>query len=101
MIINVTDEEVIEMGKLAILASKPMGLGIFHFNPHLKKEDINLKISERGLYIDYYEGRMVKFYARKTTNGYDFNERISADYQSWICKYDSYETLALIVHNGN
>jgi len=102
MIIKLTDEQVIEMGKLAILASRPMGMGFLHYRSNLNKEDINLEIKFESLSIDYYQGRMVKFNARKMgENSWDFHpEETQFDYQSWKVAYDSYQILADKVLNS-
>lgn len=95
MIINATDEQILKMAKLAILASRPMGMGFYHYNSQLKEEEIQLKIDGKFFDVDYYQGRMTKFHAMKVgENQWKFNERISADYQSWISKYPSIEKLA-------
>ena len=97
MIIKATDEQVIKMAKLAILASRPVGMGFLGFNSNLKEEDItDLKLEtgwSSGLYIDYYQGRMVKFASNKVENGYAFPNGISPEYQSWISTYPSYLAL--------
>lgn len=102
MIINITDEQMIKMAKLAVLYSEPMGLGYLHYRP-MKIEDITeVKINNGGIFIDYYEGRMVKFQARKIEDGkWDVNERTSYDYQSWKKRFDSYLALALEVINND
>ena len=95
MVIKATDEQVIEMGKLAILASQPMGMGFLHHDPGLAKDDIALVVEHGGLYIDYYMGRMVKFNARKSVDGkeWSFSDSIRSDYQSWIGTYPGYQAL--------
>lgn len=94
---NLTDEQVVKMAKLAIMASSPMGMGILHYDAGLKSEDIQLEIRSDynpGLFVDYYQGRMVKFRAWKKPKGWEFPDTISYEYESWIRKYPNYETLA-------
>ena len=93
MNMNLTDAQVIQMGKLAIMASVPMGMGFLHYQPGLKAEDIQLEVRADGLFIDYYQGRMVKFYARKKEDGWHFPDAVSRDYQSWVDTYPSYDAL--------
>ena len=95
MELRLSDQEVIKMAKLAILASRPVGLGFLHHMPKLKEEDIQLEVNDNGLYIDYYQGRMVKFNASKIDKGmWYFNDTINPEYQSWIGSYPTYEALA-------
>lgn len=93
MIIKATDDQVIEMAKLAIMNSIPMGMGFLHFRSELKKEDINLEIINGEVYLDYVQGRMVKFWATKKEDGWKFDDSINPEYQSWCSKYPSYQAL--------
>lgn len=93
MKITATDAQVEQMAKLAVLASVPMGMGFLRHDPDLAIGDISLDMNDRGLYIDYYRGRMVKFGGRKREGGWEFNDTISLDYQSWGRKYPSYQAL--------
>lgn len=102
MRLSLTDDQVREMARRAILASEPVGLGFLHYRPGLKLEEINLKGLDRsddtinpGIFVDYYEGRMVKFASWKQPDGtWKFHDETSHDYQSWKSTYDSYEVLA-------
>lgn len=93
MLIPATDAQVEEMGKLAVLASAPMGMGFLHHKPDLQKDAIVLDVNERGLFIDYYQGRMVKFRGWKKQNGWEFPDQISSEYESWIRTYRDYREL--------
>jgi hypothetical protein len=93
MTINATDEKIIRMGQLAILHSKPMGIGFLHYQPNKALTDYQLEIRHNSLHIDYYEGRMVKFHTQKNVDGWDFQDEISSEYQSWNSKYNSYQAL--------
>lgn len=97
---KLTTEQVERMAKLAILASKPVGLGIMHYSPNLKESDILLLDSAQDgdIYVDYYQGRMVKFHATRDSEGFwEFSDTISEDYQSWKEKYSGYAELILAV----
>lgn len=90
MIIVATKEQVIKMAKLAIMASVPVGMGFLHHRPDLKEEEIQLEEPS----VDYFCGRMVKFWARDNKDGsWDFADTIRDDYQSWINIYPSYQAL--------
>lgn len=91
---KLTDEQVIKMAKLAILASVPAGLGWLHADATLTEERIDdLEIEYNSLYVDYYQGRMVKFQAKKNGDEWTFGN-VHHEYQSWIRKYPTYEALA-------
>lgn len=96
---KLTNEQVVKMAKLAILASVPMGMGFLHHNPNLTEADLtDIKVKDGGLYIDYYQGRMVKFNATWNTNiggerDWTFGFE-NIEYQSWLHKYPSYDELA-------
>ena len=91
---KLTDEQVIKMAKLAILASVPVGMGHLHHQPDLTEDDItNIEINNGRITVDYYQGRMVKFYGKKETTGWEFGA-CHHEYQSWIRKYPTYEALA-------
>jgi hypothetical protein len=100
MIIKATIDEVIEMAKLAILASNPRGLGYSHYDSSLKKQDIKVVDHFGRVEVDYYQGRKVKFYAaRKNEGNWQFPDVISIDNQSWKHKYNSYEKLLEATRN--
>lgn len=101
MRLNLNDEQVKMMMKLAILGSVPMGMGHLHHDPFLKVEDItNLNFREnydgkRSASVDYYQGRMVKFSGREVEPGvWEFHDEISHDYQSWKRMYKDYQALS-------
>jgi hypothetical protein len=94
--INATDDQVLEMGKLAVLASRPVGMGFLHYQSGLTKEMVELEIQDGynpGLFIDYYQGRMVKFQGWKKGERWEFHDTIDREYQSWIAEYPSYQAL--------
>lgn len=96
MFIAATDKEVLMMGKLAILASVPVGIGVLHHDPNLKIDDVQLTLKSDfnpGLFIDYYQGRMVKFRCWKKEGGFEFPDTISHEYESWKRTYPDYTAL--------
>lgn len=106
MLIKCTEEQVKKMAAAAINSSIPMGLGFLHHDPSMKAkpEDIEIYRNEfhgDTLTIDYYQGRMVKFHARKMSEDtWDFTpEEPTSDYQSWIGNYPTYQDLFNAVAN--
>lgn len=98
MLIKATNEQVRKMMALATEASIPMGMGYLHYNPHQQFEPEIFEMSTTGAFIDYCGGRMVKFRMRNHGDGvWDAPDTISADYESWVCKYPSYLHLARAV----
>lgn len=94
----------------------PMGMGIFQNNPGASKEDVWKNISVRGdypggtslpgmigvkeengkgqAYGDYVFGRMMKLSLRWEGKDIEIEEsKPRADYQSWCCKYPTYQSL--------
>jgi hypothetical protein len=100
-----TEEQIRKVAALAVNASKPMGMGMFHFKPKTyTPEEIDLNFDQFGhtfgkkegsVNLDYYEGRMVKLYIKGLGN--DMWECPSGpaarDYQSWASTYPNYEQL--------
>lgn len=95
MTIKCTDEQVKKMAAAAINSSRPAGLGFLHHRPKMKVKPEELTIEYDSLTIDYYQGRMVKFHARKRSEGvWDFTpDEPTSDYQSWIGNYPTYQDL--------
>lgn len=96
MIIKATPEQVKVMEILAVLASRPMGMGILHYDSSLSYEtlDLALPIPETRANLDYVQGRMVKFGGRKVSDEtWEFSDTVSIEYQSWCGKYPSYQAL--------
>jgi hypothetical protein len=89
-----TDEQILQMAEKAFNSSTPIGLGILKFNPHTDKLPGNpmnyLRSYNDGrsayIHLDYVEGRMVKFAARKEGDVWDMHEP-RWDYQSWVGTY--------------
>lgn len=94
MQINVTDEHLRCMAAAAINASKPVGLGWLHADPSTVVTADDVHIVEGYLSIDYYQGRMVKFHARKQDGAWTVHpDNLSLDYQSWARTYPTWEML--------
>jgi hypothetical protein len=96
MTLNLSNKQVTKMAKLAILASVPVGMGFLHYRPDLKEEDMtNVDATDGHIYIDYYQGRMVKFNGERNLDGtWKFPDNTSYEYQSWKQVYPSYAELA-------
>ena len=90
-----SDEQVKKMAALAVNASEPMGLGHFHFQPGETFKPEEFDIEDRGIFLDYVQGRMVKLYIHKRGPGeWEVTDRKpTPDYQSWCRKYPTYEAL--------
>jgi hypothetical protein len=103
MIIEATDEQVLAAAARAIAASRPVGLGFLHFTPADDKSDlkeIKQRMNDRFIDIDYFHGRMVKFFMRRVgvhqpggINKWHVDDYIRLDYQSWEATYTSYREL--------
>jgi hypothetical protein len=95
MVIECTDKVALQMAALAINASKPMGLGDLHYKKDSKWDWSKLEILHGDtISIDYCEGRMVKFHARKVAEGkWHFSDHLALDYQSWLSTYHEWSEL--------
>ena len=87
-----TEQQVKQIAANAINASKPMGMGIFHYNSGSVFTDLDIEDDE--LYFDYVEGRMVKLNIRDLGDGeYEIADNPTSDYQSWCRTYPTTEAL--------
>ena len=81
--------ELTQMMANAVNRSKPVGLGIFHFQDKwytAKEMESSLFMSDVNL--DYYDGRMVKLYIRHNPDGtYEMRDEFRPDYQSFCGEY--------------
>ena len=91
----------------AINASQPMGMGNLSYEPReytaAEVADALTMLWPNALHgphiqVDYFEGRMVKFYARRLEPGGDTYEIHTlmgpeASYQSWVKTYPTYTDL--------
>ena len=95
IIIQATDEQISQMAANAVNVSSPAGLGYLHFNAATKFTAADFTPGERELYLDYVEGRMVKFYVRRHgANKWQANYEPRTDYQSWAFTYPTFQALA-------
>jgi len=85
-----TTEQLQALYALLYNASAPMGLGHLHYNPDtMLPEQVTVEV-EKGFYMDYVKGRMVKFMCRGTQEPGTYttnSDRPRADYQSWCYEY--------------
>lgn len=90
-----TESEVIEMGRLAVNAARPVGLGMLHFvAKDYTCDEVRPYINAHGLDIDYFAGRMTKLtIRRKGTVSWEVHGDPRSDYQSWCSKYPTYQAL--------
>lgn len=97
MKIVATEEAVVEAAKKAIAASVPMGLGFLHFRlqDHVPDDaEVRECLTHEGIDIDYFRGRMVKFWLRRIgPDTWEAQDTVSPEYQSWCRKYPSYQAL--------
>ena len=92
---NATDEQVQKMWSLAVSASTPRGLSMIHYVPNQDFKPDDFTLTERGIYLDYVQGRMVKLALRRAGEGvWDAPDSISGEYESWVTTYPSYADLA-------
>ncbi len=92
-----TDEQVTQMAANAVNASSPAGLGYLHFKgDHVfTADEFKESVTERGLSLDYVEGRMTKLNIRRLDNDlWEGWDEPRSDCQSWAYKYP---TLSLLV----
>jgi hypothetical protein len=92
MIFKATKEQIAQMGINAVKASTPRHLP---YNPKTIFEIKDFMPGERGLFLDYVEGRMVKLNIRAIPdNRWETHNEIDYSYQSWKGTYPSYKELA-------
>lgn len=89
-------EELQKIAANAINASEPVGMGLIHFKPgDFRPDQIEINPGVNPVYIDYYQGRMVKLMIRhdEERNCWRTENDIRADYQGWKRKYPTAESL--------
>jgi len=95
MTFTATDEQIQKMCALAVQASSPMGMGLLHYQPETQFKPEDFPLDERGAYLDYVQGRMVKLRMRRLASMmWEAPDSISSAYESWVHTYPSYEALA-------
>lgn len=97
ILFKATDDQVKEIGTLVCKASKPVGMGMLHYDPNHKFPASlfdDMVDNRNELSLDYMNGRMVKvFLERQGDNWLINNSHLDHEYQSWLCRYKSYEEL--------
>lgn len=107
-----TEDDVYKICTNAINASKPVGLGKVHYKEKVytfdevkEKLTTNHTDNLKGawLYIDYFDGRMVKLTVNRHYEdvGWSFSgSNPNPDYQSWADTYPTYHDLFCSVFKG-
>lgn len=92
---KLTDNQARQMAANAVNASVAVGLGYVHYQKNVyTPEDVQQCVTEKGIYVDYFDGRMVKL--RILKEGDDWVIPLRApdfDYQSWCREYPTYQDL--------
>lgn len=102
-----TVDDVYKICTAAINASKQVGLGKYHYKEKTYSfEEIKQKLTTNHsdnlkgawLYIDYFEGRMVKLTIdRHGAEDWSFRGFPHPEYQSWIETFPTYDDLIFSV----
>lgn len=97
-----TKQQLKEIIKNAVNASRPMGMGFLQFEEKdYTPEEIKLPsdIVPCPIYVDYFAGRMVKLhFALAGDDRWKTRNEVELDYQSWARKYPT--TLDLLKASG-
>ncbi len=112
MKLKATDEQIKTMAALACNASRGFGMGMLHYDPKHEAKPSDIEIREddhdpagfplrqnrRVINIDYWNGRMVKFWAQHRStfaeNVWEITPDVPrGDYQSWASKYPTMKSL--------
>lgn len=79
-------------------ASKPMGMGFFHYKLDKIYKPQDFCVDGKEIYIDYFEGRCVKLMIKNNLSSYEIpNTNINKEYQSWGNIYPTYKYLIELV----
>lgn len=99
-----TKDQMIDIALNAINASAPIGLGILHYKEkEYTREDFLEQFPQfydHGVVdIDYFHGRMVKFYVCKERDSelYVVRDAIRSEYQSFSHSYPTMKSLLMSV----
>lgn len=102
---KVTDEMVVLMACVAIRHSQSMGMGMLKYDQtddFIRPQKLlgvtgglfTESLGEKTIRIDYFNGRMVKFHAKKTGVTWEFwPDPPHREYQDWSRRYPTYEDL--------
>ena len=95
MLFQATPDQVLQIAVNAVNASKPMGMGFLQFQEvEYKPEDLLPYLNDKGVYVDYFEGRMVKLWIWSVSQDlWEIPDNPTADYQSWVRVYPTSEEL--------
>ena len=91
-----TNEALLEIACKAINASHPRGMGIIHYvDKKYFWNDVRRVVSDSGVHIDYFDGRMVKLCIEKPIDCdyYQVIDELDTEYQSFGYKYASMTSL--------
>lgn len=92
MIVDITEDQMLQVAANAVNASVPVGMGFLqHENKEYTVEDMRSALHKGGVYLDYFHGRMVKMNIKKEESGYILPDSVpTIDYQSWAYTYPTY-----------
>ena len=90
-----TEQQIKEIAVKAITHSKPLGLGLFEALGEIDITPEDIKLDEYGLDLDYVKGRCVKLFIRRglPEGSWHIDNIADPEYQTWVCRYGSNETL--------
>ena len=90
-----TEQQIKEIAVKAITYSKPLGWGLLEALDEIDIKPEDIKLDEYGLALDYVKGRCVKLFIRRgLPEGSGHIDHIAdPEYQTWVRRYGSNETL--------
>lgn len=103
--VKATDDQMYDLIKNVVNASKPFGMGYLHYkNKDYTTDEIKEYLDEAQqnlgmIWIDYFYGRMVKFSLGKVNDGlWKINTtEFNSEYQSFKYEYSTIEDLLMSV----
>lgn len=96
MLLKITKDQAVQIVTNAVNASVPVGMGILQYkDKQYTPDEVAAHFYEGGVYLDYFEGRMVKLSMSEVEGGWTVPDRKpNVEYQSWARAYPTYEDLA-------
>ncbi|MEG4883018.1 hypothetical protein QUB75_19755 [Microcoleus sp. K1-B6] len=89
-----TEQQIREIAINAIKYSKNVGWGLLRGVEKLDIHPGDIKLDDRGLSLDYVNGRCVKlFIERLSDNRWRIRDNADPEYQTWACRWVSNQTL--------
>jgi hypothetical protein len=90
-----TEQQIKQIAIKDIEASKPLGNGFLDYSKELTLDDGDILLDENGLDLDYVAGPCVKLFIRRglAENHWQIKEAADPEYQTWVRRYSSNETL--------